>query len=85
MSKLTKNDRLGVASTVKTPQAPLSITKDSSGTDASAQIALDGDFMSEGRLLMLQNLKDAGSETLHDKSKERLASIRSASFLAYAN
>jgi hypothetical protein len=79
MSKPTKNDRLGVASTVKTPQASLSVTKDPSGPDASAQKALDGDFTNEGRLLMLQNLKDADSDTLHDKSKGRLASIRSAS------
>jgi hypothetical protein len=41
MSKFTKKDRLGVASTVKTPQASLSVTKDSSGPDASAQKALD--------------------------------------------
>ena len=67
---------MGMASTVKTLQASLSVTKGSTGPDASAQKALDVDFTSKGRLSVLQKLKDAGSETLHEKSKERLASMR---------
>jgi hypothetical protein len=38
--------------------------------------ALDGGFTIEGRRSVLQNFKDAGSETLHEKAKERLFALQ---------